>query len=43
MTIYEIDDALLSLVDGETGELLDFEEFERLSMERDKKIEGMGC
>jgi Siphovirus Gp157. len=43
MTIYEIDEALLSLVDGETGELLDFEEFERLSMERDKKIEGMGC
>lgn len=43
MTIYEIDDALLSLVDSETGELVDFEEFERLSMERDKKIEGMGC
>ena len=42
MTIYEIDTALLELVDPETGELLDYEAFDALQMERDRKIEGMG-
>lgn len=43
MTIWEIDNELAALVDEETGELLDFEAFEALQMERDRKIEGMGC
>lgn len=41
MTIYEIDQALLDLVDPETGELKDLEAFESLQMERDKKVENM--
>lgn len=41
MKLYEIDQQLESLVDPETGELLDFEVFERLQMERVRKIEGM--
>ena len=43
MKIWEIDEALEALVDEETGELLDFDAFEALQMERDRKIEGMGC
>lgn len=43
MTIWEIDNELAALVDPETGELLDFEEFERLQMERERKIENMAC
>lgn len=41
MTIYEIDQSIMELVDPETGELLDLEAFEQLQMERDKKLEGM--
>lgn len=41
MTIYEIDQRILELVDPETGELLDFDAFDELKMERDQKIEGM--
>lgn len=41
MTIYEIDNAILQLIDPETGELLDCEEFIALNMERDTKIENM--
>lgn len=41
MTIYEIDQRLTSLVDEETGEIMDYDAFESLSMDRDKKIEGM--
>jgi hypothetical protein len=41
MTLYDIDKKMLSLIDEETGELLDFEAFERLQMERDQKIENM--
>ncbi|MEG1492494.1 MAG: siphovirus Gp157 family protein [Oscillospiraceae bacterium] len=43
MTIYEIEQAVLALVDPETGELLDFEAFEALQMEREQKIENMAC
>lgn len=39
MKIYEIDAAIEALVD-ENGEITDFEEFERLVMERGKKIEN---
>ena len=41
MRLYEINDAILSLVDPETGEIMDYEAFEALAMERDSKIENM--
>lgn len=41
MKLYEIDDRLESLVDQETGEILDVDAFDSLSMEREKKIEGV--
>lgn len=41
MNLYEIDAAILSLVDRETGEILDYAAFEALKMERDQKLEGM--
>ena len=40
-SIYEIDKKIESLVDPETGEILDLDAFMNLSMERDKKIENM--
>ena len=40
MNIYEIDNALLSLIDEETGEIKDFEAFEELQMQREEKIEN---
>lgn len=42
MKLYEIDAAIAGLVD-ENGEILDFEAFEQMQMEREKKIEGMAC
>ena len=41
MTIYEIDARMAGLIDPETGELLDYEAFASLQMERDTKIENM--
>ena len=41
MTLYEINQAMLDLVDPETGELLDFEAFTELGMARQDKIENM--
>lgn len=41
MTLYEIDEQLMGLVDPETGEVLDREAFDRLAIERDRKIEGV--
>lgn len=43
MTIYEIDEKLMALTDPETGEISDYEEFEKLQMTREEKIEGMAC
>lgn len=40
MTLYEIDRRLDALIDPETGELLDFEAFSSLQMERETKIEN---
>lgn len=42
MSIYEIDDAITSLVDMETGEIEDEKRFDELKMERSKKIENIG-
>lgn len=41
MNIYEIDQQMLKLLDPETGELLDYEAFAELAMEKDAKIENM--
>lgn len=43
MTIYEIDDEILNLVDQETGEVVDIERLQELEMERDKKISNVAC
>lgn len=42
MSIYEIDDAITSLVDMETGEIEDEKRFDELQMERSKKVENIG-
>lgn len=41
MKLYEIDREIESLVDPATGEILDFEAFSALQMERETKIENM--
>lgn len=43
MSIYEIDDAITSLVDMETGEIEDEKRFDELKMERTQKIENIAC
>ena len=40
-SLYEIDLAILGCVDPETGELVDYERFENLQMERSQKIENV--
>ena len=42
MSIYDIDAAIVSLIDTETGEVTDEEAFDALQMERDKKVENIG-
>ena len=42
MKLYEIIPALAKLVDEETGEIMDPDAFEALSMARDEKLEGLG-
>lgn len=41
MTLYEIDKAILACIDGETGEIIDADALAALSMERDKKVDGV--
>lgn len=41
MTLYEIDQKMQNLVDPETGELMDYEAFAQLQMDREQKIENM--
>lgn len=43
MNLYEIDSALMALVDEETGEVADWDAFEALQMERETKIENVAC
>lgn len=43
MSIYEIDDSILSLVDMETGEIEDEKRYDELQMERTQKVENIGC
>lgn len=41
MTLYEINQAILDLVDPETGEVLDWEALNRLNLAREEKLEGV--
>ncbi len=41
LSIYEINKAILELVDEETGELTDYEAFENLQMAKEEKIENL--
>ena len=41
MTLYDIDQRLLDLIDTESGEIADMEAFEELQIERDRKLEGI--
>lgn len=41
MNLYEINQAILALVDPETGEILDYDAFSELKMAKEEKIEGM--
>lgn len=41
MKLYEIDAEIMSLIDDETGEILDVERFDELSGERDAKVENI--
>lgn len=43
MSLYEIDRAILELLDPETGEITDWDAFEALQMDRDAKIENVAC
>jgi gamma-glutamylcysteine synthetase len=43
MSLYEIDRTILSLVDPETGEILDGDALEQLQMEREAKLENVAC
>ena len=43
MNLYEIDNAIMNCVDMETGEIVDMEALEDLQMERNQKIENIGC
>ena len=41
--LYEIDQDILSCVDGETGEIMDMERLGELQMEQSAKIENVAC
>ena len=41
LSMYEIDEAMLALVDDETGEILDPEAFDELAMAKEAKIENV--
>ena len=41
MKLYEIDQQIMSCIDNETGEIVDFERLNELHMERIKKIENI--
>lgn len=41
MTLYEIDSMIEQVIDQDTGEILDIDALEALSIERDKKIENI--
>lgn len=42
-SLYEINQAILDCIDMETGELIDPERLEQLTMEKNQKIENVAC
>ena len=43
MNLFEIEREIMSCVDMETGEIIDTEKLDQLTMERDTKIENIAC
>lgn len=43
MKLYEIDEAVLNCIDLETGEIIDTEQLDKLTMEREAKLENVAC
>lgn len=43
MKLYEIDEAILNCIDIETGEVIDTEQLDKLTMEREAKLENVAC
>jgi hypothetical protein len=43
MKLYEIDEAILNCIDIETGEIIDTEQLDKLTMEREAKLENVVC
>jgi hypothetical protein len=43
MKLYEIDRAILNCIDLETGEIIDTEQLDKLTMEREAKLENVAC
>ena len=41
MKLYEIDEAIMACIDAETGEVIDADKLDNLTMERDAKIENV--
>lgn len=40
-SLYEINEAIMNTIDLETGEIVDFDKFEKLQMERTEKLENI--
>lgn len=43
MKLYEINQEIENCIDQETGEIIDMDKLQQLSMEREQKIENIGC
>ena len=43
MKLYEIDEAILNCIDTETGEIIDADQLDKLTMEREAKLENVAC
>ena len=41
MKLYEIDQAILDCIDGETGEIIDFDKLNKLTIDRNTKIDNI--
>lgn len=41
MTLYEINEAIMACVDAETGEIIDFDQLDQLTMAREEKLENI--
>lgn len=43
MNLFQIDEEIMNCADMETGEIIDIAKLDKLQMERDEKIENIGC